>query len=239
MRLFLTLPLLSLLGTALGQQVESDTSFLASAAKYQKSLYNKSIRGQSRLYNGTEYRDYLSRNDEHPYFGIDDWQYGIIYYDDEYYDSVAMFYDLSRDKVITEHLLSGGKIELIAEKISTFTLGDHAFVRLHKDPAAIISEGFYERLYNGSTKVFVRRTKTLLSQASANTIVYSFEERNRVFIHKDGAYHPVRSKKSVLRVFPDNKPQLRAMLKEKNIRFKANRERAITMMAEKYDSIKE
>lgn len=234
----ITCPLLLVLlqGAALGQQTGPDTLFLAASRQYQQSLYESSIRGQSRLYNGTEYRDYLSHSDENPYFGIDDWQYGHIYYDDERYDSVAMFYDLSRDQVITEHMLTGAKIELIAKKISAFDISGHFFERLYRDPAGVISEGFYERLYSGDTKVYVKHTKTLSSRISGNELLYNFDERNRVYLLKDKLYYPVKTKKSVLRVFGDKKSELKSMLKEEKIAYKADRERAIVRMAQTYDS---
>lgn len=221
---------------AFGQQAKPDTLFLAAARQYQESLYNGSIRGQSRLYNGTEHKDYLAQNDENPYFGIDDWQYGFIYYDEARYDSVALFYDLSRDQVITEHMLTGAKIELIAKKIKAFTMNGHFFERLYQDSSGVISEGFYERLYNGQTKVYVKRTKTLSSRASGNELVYTFDERNRIFILKDNHYYPVRSKKSVFNVLGDKKPELRAMLKKEKIIFKSDRERAVVRMTQTYDS---
>ena len=235
----ITCPLLLILlqGAALGQQTRpADTLFLAAARQYQQSLYHTSIGGQSRLYNGTEYRDYLAQGDENPYFGIDDWQYGYVYYDDERYDSVAMFYDLSRDQVITEHVLTGAKIELIAKKVSVFEIGKHFFERLYRDSSGVISEGFYERLYDGNTKVYVKRTKTLSSRASGNELIYTFDERNRVYLLKQNRYHPVKTKKSVLNVFSDKKSELKSMLKQEKIKFKTDRERAIVRMAQTYDS---
>lgn len=228
--------LIILQGAAFGQQTDADTLFLSTARQYQRSLYDASIRGQSRLFNGTEHRDYLSQNDESPYFGIDDWQWGYIYYDDERYDSVALFYDLSRDQIITEHMLTGAKIELIAKKISAFTMNGHYFERLYPDSAGVISEGFYERLYNGDTKVYVRRTRHLVSRASGNELLYSFEERNRIYLLKDRHYYPVKTKKSVLSVLDDKRAEIRDMLKKEKIRLKYGREHGIVRMAETFDS---
>lgn len=222
-----------------GQPSKPDTLFLSASRQYQQSVYDASIRGQARLYNGTEHRDYLSRNDESPYFGIDDWQYGFIYYDDERYDNVAMFYDLSRDQVITEHMLTGAKIELIAKKISKFEMNGHFFERLYADSAHVISEGFYERLYNGNTKVYVRRTRTLTSKPAGNVLEYKFIERNRVYLLKDHLYYPVKSKRSVLNVLHDKKPEVRAAMKGDKIPYRYDRERAIVKMVQAYDSTPE
>jgi len=223
---------------AFAQIAKPDTVFLGAATQYQQSFYTAAIGGQSRLYNGTEHRDYLSRDEETPYFGLDDWQYGYIIYDDERYDSVAMFYDLSTDQVITEHKLSGAKIELIAKKISAFELNGHSFERLQKDSAGVIGEGFYQRLYGGPTRVYVRRNRTLTSRASGNELVYSFEERNRIYLRKDNLYYPVKSKRSVLQVLDDKRPELKAVLKREKLKFRLDRELAIVRMAATYDTSK-
>jgi hypothetical protein len=220
-----------------GQITNSDTAFLAKAKMIQVEKYNQFIYGQSRLYNGSEYRDYLSRNDEHPYFGVDDWVYGEMVYDDELYTNVPMFYDLSRDKVISEHILNGAKLELVSEKIQWFTMDGHTFVRLQQDKDDVLVTGFHERLYNGTTKVFARREKLLQQRVESNDIIVLFEERNRLFIFKNGQYFPVKKKGSVLDVFTDRKQEIKSFINKSKIRFKSSREADIVKVAEYYDSL--
>jgi len=219
-----------------GQQLPADTIFLTSAKTNQVKLYTDYIVGQTRLNNGSEHRDYLARNDEHPYFGVDDWQYGSIVYDEESYENVPMFYDLSRDKVITEHSINGSKLELISEKIARFSLAGHTFQRLKRDPSRMISEGFYDVLYDGKTKVFVRREKALQQKVESNDIIFNFQQKNRVYVLKDSVYHPVRKKSSLLDVFGDKKQEVRAFLNKRGTKYKADRENAIARVAEFYDA---
>jgi hypothetical protein len=219
-----------------GQQADIDTTFLTSAKKNQIALYTQYIQGQTRLNNGSEYRDYLARNDEHPYFGIDDWEYGDMIYDEETYENIPLFYDLSRDKVITEHSLNGAKIELISEKIKKFNLGKHTFVRLKADSAKVIEPGFYERLHDGKTKVYVRWEKSLQQKVETNDIIFNFEQKKRVYILKDGVYYPVKKKESVVDVFKDRKQDVRAYMRSLGKVNKADRESAIAKVAAFYDS---
>ncbi|MEJ7646289.1 MAG: hypothetical protein WKF87_16960 [Chryseolinea sp.] len=234
-RQLLTGTLISSAIISYGQHPAPDTVFLTKARTQMIARYEDDMKPQSRLYNGTEYQDYFSKNDEHPYFGIDDWSYGDILYDDELYENVAIFYDISRDRVITEHGLNGAKIELITEKVSTFTINNHKFVHL-KSPDQTIDVGFYEVLSDGKTKVYARRQKFLQQTAESNDIIYTFEEKNRLYIFKDGIFHSVRSKKSVLKVLKDRKQALTAYLNKNNMRFKTNREDAISKMASQYDA---
>jgi hypothetical protein len=188
-----------------GQHLPADTIFLTSAKNNQVRLYTDYIVGQTRLNNGSEHRDYLARNDEHPYFGEDDWQNGSIVYDEESYENVPMFYDLSRDKVITEHSINGSKLELISEKVARFSLAGHTFQRLKRDEAKIITEGFHDVLYDGKTKVYVRREKALQQKVESNDIIFNFQQKNRVYVFKDGVYHQVKKKSTLIDVFEDKK----------------------------------
>jgi hypothetical protein len=184
-----------------GQQLPADTLFLTTAKNNQIKLYTDYIAGQTRLNNGSEHRDYLSRNDEHPYFGVDDWAYGTIIYDEEFYENVPLFYDLNRDKVITEHSINGAKLELISEKIVRFSMAGHTFQRLKRDESKIISEGFYDLLYDGKTKVYVKREKSLQQRVESNDIIFNFEEKNRVYVFKDGVLPSGQEKEHLVRRF--------------------------------------
>lgn len=218
------------------QDLAPDTSFLAVARSYPLELYNQAIHGQARIYNGTEYRDYFSRNDEHPYFGIDDWAYGDVYYDDELYKNVPLFYDISRDRIITEHMLNGAKLELINEKIKRFSLDEHQFIRITDSDARVIPSGFVEILYDGQTKVYARREKNLVQKVESNDIIARFDVRDRLYIKKGNSYYPVKKKRSVLAVFSDKKSELKTFLNKNKITFNLDREAAIAQMAEFYDA---
>jgi hypothetical protein len=235
MRFSLVLLSVCIATAGVSQPVKPDTSFLASSRAIKIQAYNALIGGQSRLYNGIEYPDYYSHNDEHPYFLIDDWGHGNVVYDDEFYGDVDLFYDLSKDAVITEHKLTGGKIQLISNKVSRFTLNDHLFVRLAKDKAGVIGESFYEVLYDGKVKVYARRQKWSQSRADVNGITYYFSTINWLYILKDGVYTQVKSKKSVYGVFKDHRKDLTGVLRTRKVRYRKERERSVVILAEEYD----
>lgn len=235
MRLLLVLLSVCIATTGLSQPDRPDTSFLASSRAVKFNVYNSLIGGQSRLYNGIEYPDYYSHNDEHPYFLIDDWGHGNVVYDDEFYSDVDLFYDLSKEAVITEHKLTGGKIQLISNKVSRFTLNDHLFVRLSKDKAGVIEESFYEVLYDGKVKVYVRRLKWPQTRADIEGLTYYFSTINRIYILKDGIYTLVKSKRSVYSVFRDHRKDLTGALRNHKVRYRKERERGVVVLAEEYD----
>ncbi|HTE33200.1 MAG TPA: hypothetical protein VK666_22605 [Chryseolinea sp.] len=221
--------------TGLSQPNRPDTGFLDSARTIQLNEYNSLIGGNSRLYNGIQYKDYVPDNEEHPFFGVDDWSPGSVTYDDESYEDVNMFYDISQDKVITEHTPSGGKIEMISNKVDRFTINDHQFVHLREDKDGVIANAFYEVLFDGKVKLYARRQKQLQTKMELGHIVHYFSVANRVYIFKDGHYARVRTKKSVYAVLNDHRKEVAAALRANKIRFRRQREKAITIMLQEYD----
>lgn len=219
-------------------QLKADTAFVARADARAKHVYSQYIQGQARLFNGVEYTEYQSRNDEFPFYLSDDWIFGDVLYDGELYENVPLEYDIRVDQVVTEHMLNGAKIQLIADKVDQFTVSGHTFVHLYGTKTNGIATGFYDRLYDGPTKVYVRRQKDLQESIESQVIVARFEEKNHLYIVKDGVFYPVKKKGSVLDVLKDRKSDVKSFLNKSKIRFKKNREEAVVRAAEFYDAPK-
>jgi hypothetical protein len=216
------------------QNFKADTSFLADARKNAIQLYTSSLSAQSHLYSGSAYAEYKAKGDENPYF-IDEWLTGTIYYDGDFYENVPLLYDISRDKLITDHRYSINKIELINERIGYFTINAHRFVPLKNKK---IPDGFYELAYDGPTKVYVRYQKTLQSKAVDYSIENRFEEKNSFYIFQNNQFFSVKSKGSVLKVLEDKKTELKKFIRDNQLGFGPNRVKDISRVVQYYDQLK-
>jgi hypothetical protein len=221
--------------TAYCQQISADTIFLTRANEKSVEVYTESIQHQSRLFNGSDYVVYIPEKEEHPYYIADDWVFGSITYWDETYENVPLLYDLSNDQVIAEHE-GGSPIKLVAEKIQRFSISDHTFVRLKRDDTNKIAEGFYDELYDGALKVYAKHMKSFQESIEGTTIIPRYDAATRYYLWKDGVYHVIRKKTSVLEIFSDRKQAIKDFIRKNHIRFKDNRESAIVRIAEFYDT---
>lgn len=219
------------------QQISTDTAFVAASQKKSIALYTSAIQNQSRLYNGSDYIIYLPKFEEHPYFIADDWVYGSIVYWDELYENVPLLYDVSLDQVITEHN-RGNPIKLIAEKIQSFTVLEHTFVRLNSDDKNKIAVGFYDRLYDGDLKVYAKYSKNFRETLESQQVIPQYDETTRYYLVKDGIFNIVKTKGSVLQVLSDQKQELKNFIRKNRLRFKDNREKSIVSVSEFYDTLK-
>jgi hypothetical protein len=149
---------------------------------------------------------------------------------------VQLLFDLSIDQVIVEHD-RGSPVRLIPEKVQQFTMLGHTFVRLVKDDKNKLSDGFYDQLYHGKSKVYAKHSKRYRETLQAPKVIPSFDEGVRYYVVKDGNFHVVKTKGSVLQVLSDRKSELKNFLRKNRIRYNDDREKTIVRLTEFYDSL--
>ena len=71
----------------------------------------------------------------------------------------------------------------------------------------------------------------------APNIIPSFDESVRYYVVKDGNFHVVKTKGSVLQVLSDRKSELKNFLRKNRIRYNDDREKAIVRLTEFYDTL--
>jgi hypothetical protein len=234
LRLFTFLCFVLANGYSLGQTLKADSSFIADAKKNAIASYDNAISAQSHLYNGSAYTEYISQNEENPYF-IDEWIDGSVVYDEEFHDNVPLLYDISADRIIVDNQYSIKKVMLVFEKVSEFTIQGHHFVQLRNTPLPV---GYYELAYDGPHKVYVRHRKTLQSKAVDYSIINLFEEKKLYYIYKNGMFYPVRGKASVLKLLEDKKKELKKFIRDNKLQFGNEKARDISRLVQYYDQLK-
>ena len=221
-------------------QTGADTTYLDAAIKNTVKLYHQAIGVQARLYNGSKYLAPEHTLEEHPYFFSEDWITGDVFYDGEYFQNVPLMFDLTSSHLVTEHFSSGHAFQLVQEKLRHFSISGHYFEKIENESVAgsLPQTGFYDVLYPGTTKVVVRRQKFLREKIESQTIHRSFDKRTRYFVFKNGAFSPVKSKASVLKLMGDQKQQLKKFIRQQKLSFSGDRELALKNLAEYYDTLR-
>jgi hypothetical protein len=223
-----------------GQPALPDTLHVKAAKDHAKDIYYQSAKDHSNLYNGKEYIAFKKNMPEVGtlFFLSDDWDEGHVFYDGELYEKVVMRFDLLREKVVVEHK-GYGEIELISEKIKYFGLVGHTFLNsANNSVTKSLSLGFYDLIYDGSTKVLVRRLKVTEERIETQvSMILTFKEKNTISILKNGTPYEVGNKSSALKIFGDQKSALKKFMSKNNIQYRANREEALIKMAGEYDQL--
>jgi hypothetical protein len=213
------------------------------------SLHNTTLAENIHLYNGPENAGYNHLATGNPYFLADEVQNGTVFYDDTYYQNVPMLYDLVQDNVVilqyavnksgaSEEYKKIMRQDLVRNKISWFTLPGHEFVRLVADSSAMgMPEGFYERMYNGKVKLFVKRSKKYVEEVKGQDLERRYELTTNYYVQQNGKYYSVRSAKSLPGIFKDKKREVNSFYRSNRKKYKRNKEQLIFEATRYYDQL--
>jgi len=231
--------LLGIIGNSYGQLADSQGTFSDNVPDYPLSLYKAATIDAQNLYNGRLYYIYDSREEEFQFFDSRKLEKGTVFYDGQRYDNIPMMYDIVRDELVITHANGYANILLQSAKVGYFSFYNHNFRRFVSGQGINpeMKTGFYDQVYTGKTKTLVRRVKQRQEKILDKKVISQFPEKNIYYVYTDGKYQTVHSKKSVLALFPDQKKELRKVLREQKIKFRKQRETAIVTMVARHDEL--
>lgn len=220
------------------QDTAINNHFTAVAVHQAVSSYHHYIDKQSRLYNGIEYVGYSPKIEGIPYFQENTWQRGSIVYDGIAYDTVQMMYDIVKDRVVILHFNNFFRVALFSEKVTSFSLLGHHFIRIERDSLgkSPLATGFYDQLYTGPTSMLVRRTK-FIEETVKETVERKFLEQDYYYLYKNGSYHIIRTQKGLFALLKEHAREIRQHLKKKKLKFRKDKENSILQAAIYNDSL--
>lgn len=230
--------LLYLTTSATGQVIQSGTSFTQAARSHAITDYQKTLYNQAHIFEGNEYVTHDHRIKIHPFYRLDSLQIGTIFYNGVHYNEVPMLYDIVRDELAIQQPGSGYRIRVRNEYVAAFSLGGYRFSRLVGDSAVNVPTGFYEVLHDGRTKALSHRVKTVHEDISSGSYRAEYIQKDRFYIVKNGHYYEVKSKRSLLNLFPDQAKNLRKYIRANKLKFNdTQRETAVTQVTKRYDEL--
>lgn len=227
-----------------GQVASLDSTWIDRSRQNSIALYSGSIRDQSLLFNGVEYKSIPDPYHGFPFFGSEYIEEGSIQYEGELYTNIPIQYDIVNDLLIMEHYDQKGYVSMIKprqEKISYFQLMGHTFVRISGDSTTDLRTGYYDLLYDGNVKILAKRKKNISQMASGGQLDVSFFEKNSYYLMKNGKYYSIRNKGSVMKALQDKRKSLNQFVNKNKTKvdFTADREGAMITLATQYDKIQE
>ena len=126
------------------QSIESDSLSYAKSVQHAVDLYHQFMNDEKSLYNGSQYLIYTQTIQEGiPFFETTEFVKGDVTYNGILYENVPLVYDILKEELITRIPTNNYTVMLVNDKVSSFALLNHKFVRLVKDSTdKIIKTGF-------------------------------------------------------------------------------------------------
>lgn len=218
--------------------VRAQSSFVQQAKDQAISAYEQSLKEQAHAHEGHLYVGHDPRIKIHPYFRTDSLQRGTVQLNGVRHRDLQLLYDVVRDQVVIQPAESGYRLQLPMERIDNFTMGNSQFIWINGDILAGVRTGFYEVLYNGRVKALVKRVKTIEEDLSEGSYKGTYLIKDKFIVQKQSTFFEVKTKRSFLKLFPDQAKELRRFIRKNNLRFKAEeQEQAIARTAQRYDEL--
>jgi hypothetical protein len=221
-------------------QQRNDSLIRQSSINNVVQFYYKSVGLQAHLYNGPLY-DYYPKvfTEGFPYFKSNLSTTGSVSYDGLHYDSILMTYDLVGDELIIFHPVGNFPINLIKNKVDSFSLYGHSFIHIKTDSQSVLpGNGFFDQLYSSPAITFLaKRRKSIQEMGTSSTIETKVHQKTTYYISKKGVAHVIRNKNSVLNLMKERKSELQQYIKRNSIRFKKNFEADVLSTVKYYDQL--
>lgn len=214
-----------------------DSVAVAAAVTAATQQYTRSVRPESVLFNGPEYVNNTQPGTiGHQFFLNPEPQLGSITYRGAHFAEVPLRYDLALDQVVMTYPSQALAVALVPDKIMSFALGSHQFVRLLADSAAgsALPTGFYEVLLAGPVGLLARHTKQIQRATVQQNLRLEFKQTDRLFIRTARASAEVANLKDLLAVLPAHQADVQRYARQQNLRFSAAQREASALSALRY-----
>jgi hypothetical protein len=230
---------ISVFNTTLHAQLSTRDSLLYhTSIQNAKKVYYDNIGDQAAKYNGSQYLGYtVSFSDGQPYFKANELVNGSILYDGVKFDKVQIMYDEVAGCVIMQD--SSHRIQLVNERLSSFSLHESNFERLEKKGnSPLISSGFYQVLHKGNISLYKKETKKMIDKFSnANELAVLFEIHHYYYVLKDGHYYEINKKKDFLTLFTNREKEITKYINDQHLNFRKDKDEMMTKVIEFYNQL--
>lgn len=195
------------------------------------AAYQEKIRSSGDLYYGTEHMGYSQRLQGFAYFLSPDWQKGWVSYKGTIYTDVQMKYDLVADELVVLHPNNYFPVTLYSPSVDSFSLAGETFIYVGRsNMAGLEKTGFYQKLVTGKLSILAKRSK-FIEEKTGTEVEKKIGVKDQFFALSRGGASIITSEESLLQYTGDQARKIRAYLREKELRFRKQKEAAIVAAA--------
>jgi hypothetical protein len=151
------------------------------------------------------------------------------------YDSLLMKYDLLNDEVLLGIRDGSGTEEICVNRdiVLGFHLFGHKFLHLAAIPVA--SPGYYEQVYDGQVKFYIKHIK-ILSQRSGQ-IRYEYVYKTQMILVKEEQYYVIRNKPDLLDALGYHRKELRSFMRKNHMLIRTASGEEMVRILKYYESL--
>jgi len=190
----------------------------------------------SALYYGSIYEGY-QRAKNHPYLMDILFTPARLSYQQVIYPEVLLKWDLLRDELIVQSP-DFRSIVLFPEKVTFAELHGRQVIYFRSDSLpGCPPTGYYFLLHAGDCKVMGKTSAKMIEKINPGRIERHFEFKTRYYLYKDGEYHLIRNKKSVLNTMQPFAKEIRGFIASNHLNFRKDKELFLIQTVSEYEKL--
>lgn len=200
----------------------ADSAVVAASVAAATRTYASSLGTEAVLYDGAEYVDYTVPGTRgHQFWGGPEAQPGSVVYRGGRFAGLPMRYDLVRDQPVLLYPGQAVAIMLVPEKVESFTLSGHRFVRLVGDSlsAGALPTGFYELLADGPVQLLARHSKRVFQAIISQALTLEYRQTDALYVRTTTATAEVSGLKKLLALLPDHQAEVQRYARQQQLSF--------------------
>lgn len=190
------------------------------------------------LYNGTEYqKQYRTKEGNDEFYKTSDFVEGSIVYDQQHYYNVYMLYDVYKDEIIVRLSTQSSLdiIQLIKEKIESFSINNKLFVRVSNNE----NQGFHEVLFKSNyLTLYKKHIKQRVQRSDEDFAYYVFKDKKNYIIKYNHNYYTIKSKSDFFKIFPEQKKDINSFYKTNKTLFKSDYDLFLNKLSNHIETLK-
>lgn len=214
-----------------------DSVLYSSSAVNTINYFNSNIGDQSEIYSGIQY-DLLPPANKGTFY-FQDKNYcvpSLICFNAKWHTDIPVLYDVYNDVMVAVN--NNYLFVLKSDKLSDVSLLGHHFIYFDPKGQNNMPTGFYDELYDGRSKVLVKRIKTIFdNQVSAQVAEIIYEDHSTIYLKKGDKFLEITSKGDLRDALADKKKQINEFMRANKIKFNNDKEGAVAKIAGYYDQI--
>ena len=204
--------------------------------------YMEQSGGYAPLYNGKIPPAYKMLFDGTYYLESEEYQEGSVIYNGKYYTGILLNLNAHLDELYIRMPGYYTSSILLKKLVDSFALGEKEFVHITKENSPLAPvEGFYRVLYSGETLTILKRTIKQLNSVSAASDIkasHTFFSTQSYYVVKNGTFHPVTKKASLLRALHDQRALVNRYIRENKLKFSTEgKDVTLVLCGQFYDNL--
>jgi hypothetical protein len=159
------------------------------------------------------YNNYRVNNNKDIYFNTEKYTTGSLIYLGQVYYNLSLKYDAYNDEIVYRSSGNSEKtgISIIKSNVNSFKIHGLNFVNLDKvasDKNDFI-KGFYEeKIKNNVLRFYIKHSKSKREVFIGKSVFVEFSNETDFVLYIDKKFNKIKSKKSIINLFPDKKKMI-------------------------------